>query len=112
MQCRAHVTQLGRHYSEIQSAGADVLIILGDSPERATRYAAATHAPFPVLADPAEEVYHRFGLHKALVVIQRTASVVVDREGTIRYLKRATNTFTWLHENRELLRVVQQLGSA
>lgn len=103
---------MGRHYPEFQAAGADVLILLGDSPERAARYAQAVHAPFPILADPDEEVYHRFGLHRALVLIQRTASVVVDREGIIRYLRRATNTFTWLHEQRELLAVVEQLGRA
>lgn len=96
----------------MQASGATVLVILGDSPERAARYQAAVHAPFPVLADPSEEVYHRFGLHKAFVLIQRTAAVVVDRDGTIRYLKRATNTLTWLQEYRELLHVVQQLGSA
>lgn len=110
MQCRSHVTQLGRQYPAIQAAGADVLVILGDSPERAARYAASVHAPFPVLADPAEEVYHRFGLQRAFLLIQRTASVVVDREGIIRYLRRATNTFTWLQEHRELLAVVERLG--
>lgn len=112
MQCRSHVTQLGRLYPELQAAGAEVLVILGDSSERAARYGASLHVPFPILADPEEVVYHRFGLHKALLLIQRTASVVVDRNGTIRYLKRATNPGTWLQESQELLQVVRQLGSA
>lgn len=112
MQCRSHVAQLGRLYPEIQAAGADVLVILGDSPERAARYGVSLHVPFPILADPTEAVYHRFGLHKAMLLIQRTASVVVDRDGRIRYLKRATNPGTWLQESRELVQVVRQLGSA
>src|SRR5690348_701027 len=112
MQCRSHVTQLGRLYHELKSAGAEVLVILGDSSERAARYGASLHVPFPILADPEEVVYHRFGLHKTLLVIQRTASVVVDRNGTIRYLKRATNPGTWLQESQELVQVVQRLGSA
>jgi len=112
MQCRSHVAQLGRLYPEFQAAGAEVLVILGDSPERAARYGAALHVPFPILADPTEEVYHRFGLHKALLLIQRTASVVVDRSGHIRYLKRATNPGTWLQESQELVQVVGQLGGA
>src|SRR5215472_3121401 len=112
MQCRSHVAQLGRLYTELQALGADVLVILGDTPERAARYATALHVPFPILADPTEAVYHRFGLHKAMLVIQRTASVVVDRNGRIQYLKRATNPGTWLQESQELVQVVRQLGSA
>src|SRR5262249_895463 len=111
MQCRAHVAQLGRHYSDFQAAGADVLVILGDSVERAKRYGAALGAPFPVLADPGHGVYHRYGLDKVLLVMQRTASVVVDRSGRIRYLKRATNPMTWLQERQELLHVVQALDN-
>jgi len=112
MQCRSHVAQLGRLYPELQAAGAAVLVILGDSVERAKRYGAALHTPFPILADPSQTVYHRFGLDKALLVIQRTASVVVDRSGRIRYLKRATNPTTWLQESRELLQVVQALAAS
>lgn len=112
MQCRSHVAQLGRLYPEVQSAGGDVLVILGNSPERAARYGAALHVPFLILADPTEAVYHRFGLHKALLLIQRTASVVVDRNGTIRYLKRVTNPGAWRQEGQELVQVVRQLGSA
>lgn len=110
MQCRAHVAQLGRMYKDFQTAAADVLVILGDTPERARRYAEALKTPFPVLADPDREVYRRFGLEKALLVIQRTASVVVDRQGVIRYIKRATNPMTWLQESRELLDVIRVLG--
>jgi peroxiredoxin len=112
MQCRSHVAQLGRLYTELQAVGTDVLVILGDTPERAARYATALHTPFPILADPTEAVYHRFGLHKALILIQRTASVVVDRTGIIRYLKRATNPSTWLQESQELVQVARQLDSS
>ena len=65
--------------------------------------------PFPILADPAHEVYHRFDLERVYLVMQRTASVVVDRNGTIQYLKRATNPQTWLQESQELLQVVEGL---
>jgi peroxiredoxin len=96
---------------EIQVARADVLVILGDSPERARRYAGALKTPFPVLADPERAVYHRFELEKNFIGIQRTASVVVDREGLIRYIKRATNPMTWLQESRELLEFVKGMES-
>jgi peroxiredoxin len=108
MQCRAHVAQLGRMVNEFRAAGAEILVILGDTLERAAKYAENLHSPFPVLADPERQVYREFGLDKALIVIQRTASVVVDREGMIQYLKRATNPNQWLQESRELLKIVQQ----
>lgn len=110
MQCRVHVAQLGRIYKDFQAASADVLIILGDTPDRARRYAESLHTPFPVLADPDRETYRRYGLEKTLLVIQRTASVIVDRQGVIRYIKRASNPMTWLQESRELLDVVRALG--
>jgi peroxiredoxin Q/BCP len=109
MQCRVHVAQLGRLYKDFQAAGAEVLVILGDTPDRALRYSESLHTPFPVLADPERDVYKVFGLEKALLVIQRTASVVVDREGVIRYIKRATNPMTWLQESQELLDTTRAL---
>lgn len=112
MQCRSHVAQLGRLYPEIQAAGADVLVILGDTPDRAARYGASLNVPFPILADPTHEVYHRFDLERAYLVMQRTASVVVGREGRIRYIRRATNPMTWLQESKELMQVVQGLDDA
>jgi peroxiredoxin len=89
-----------------------VLIILGDSQQHAARYAEALHLPFPVLADPSREVYHRYGLEKAYLLLQRTASVVIDRSGRIRYMKRVTNPMVWLQENQELVDVVMGLAKA
>jgi len=109
MQCRAYVAQLGRLYPEFQAEGAEVLVILGDTVQRAQNYAESLHLPFPVLADPDRQVYHQYGLGKALIFIQRTASLIVDRAGFIRYLRSATNPNTWLHESRELSQAVHDL---
>jgi len=107
MQCRSHVTQLGRLNDEFVKAGVQVLIILGDTLERAGRYAETLKIPFPVLADPERVVYHRFELQKNFIGIQRTASIVVDQKGVIRYIKRAVNPMTWLQESKELVQAVQ-----
>ena len=106
LQCRSHVAQLGRLNDEFVKAGAKILIILGDSLERARKYAETFKLPFPVLSDPEREVYHRFELHK-FIGIQRTASIIVDQNGVIRYIKRTINTLSWLQESKELLRAVQ-----
>jgi len=77
--------------------------------ERAIQYAEQLKVPFPVLADPERAVYHTFALDKVAFVIQRTASVIVDQEGVIRYVKRATNPMTWLQESQELLEFVKAM---
>lgn len=99
-------------YPDFQAAGTDVLVILGDTLERAHTYAAFLKVPFPVLADPDRAVYHRFDLEKAYILIQRTAEVVVDPDGVIRYMKRVTNPMQWLQESRELLQFVASLDQA
>ena len=106
MQCRAHVAQLGRMNEEFVKAGAQILVILGDTLERASKYAETLKTPFPVLADPDRAVYQRYELDK-FIGIQRTASVVIDQSGVIRYLKRSINPMTWLKESKELIQAVQ-----
>jgi peroxiredoxin len=98
-------------YRDFQQTGTDVIVILGDTPERARKYANITKAPFPVLSDPERAVYHSFDLDKAYILIQRTASVIVDRQGVIQYLKRATNPQLWREESRELLQAVKGLAN-
>ena len=112
MQCRTHVGQLGQLYQAFKAADTDVLVILGDTPERARKYAQSLKTPFPVLSDVDRAVYHAYGLEKALLIIQRTASIIVDRAGIIRYLRPATNPMVWLQESRELLRTAQHLAEA
>jgi peroxiredoxin len=111
MQCRSHSAQLGRLYKEFQAANCEILLILGESVEKCGRYADILHLPFPVLSDPDRGVYHRYGLDKAMVFIQRTASVVIDQSGTIHYLKTTTNPMVWLQESKELLEFVKSLAN-
>jgi thioredoxin-dependent peroxiredoxin len=107
IQCRAHVAQLGRMNIDFVKAGVQILIILGDTLDRARRYAETLKTPFPVLADPERVIYLRFELTKNFIGIQRTASVIVDQNGVIQYIKRSVNPMTWLQESKELLQAVQ-----
>lgn len=109
MQCRSHSAQLGRLYNEFQAANCEILLILGEPLGKAQRYAEILHLPFPVLADPERSVYHRYGLEKAMVFIQRSASIVLDRGGIIRYIRTATNPMVWLQESRELLNFIKSM---
>ena len=90
MTCRGHVAQLGRINQELMSHDTDVLVIGGGGVEAATKLERALKLPFPVLADPDRAVFESFGLDKKLF-IQRSATVLIDKNGTIRYILRATN---------------------
>jgi peroxiredoxin len=59
------------------------------------------------LADPERGVYRRYGLDKNFIGIQRTASIIVNQDGLIQYIKQVTNPMTWLQESKELLDAVQ-----
>jgi peroxiredoxin len=94
--------------AELVKAGVQVLVILGDTQERAREYAESTRAPFPILSDPERAIYHLYGLERGIFRLQRTASIIVDQDGLIRYLKRVTNPMTWLKESQDLLREVKR----
>jgi peroxiredoxin len=112
MQCRSHAAQLGQLFADFKAANCEILLILGGSLEKAKRYADSLHLPFPVLADPDRKVYHQYGLEMAMMFIQRTASVVIDQSGTIRYIKTTTNPMVWLQESKDLLLFVQSIKSS
>jgi peroxiredoxin len=109
MQCRSHAVQLGRLYAEFQAENFEILVVLGDTVEKARQYAELLHLPFPVLADPQRSVYHQYGLEKILL-IQRTASLIIDCNGTIQFIKTATNPMPWLKESQEVLKLVKSLS--
>lgn len=110
MQCRSHVAQLGRLYEQFKEAGADVLVIIGSDTAKASDYARITSAPFPILVDEKRKVYSTYELEKYFSLIQRTASIVVDKQGIVRYLKRTTLPNLWLQESRELLGFTDSLN--
>ncbi len=88
-----------------------MIVILGDTLENARNYVEILKLPFPVLSDPGRDVYRVYELEKYFMLFQRTASIVVDREGVVKYLKRTTNPNTWLQESRELFGFVDSMGS-
>lgn len=108
-QCRTHVAQLGRMYSQFQEAGTEVIVILGEGMEKAKEYADSIGLPFPILCDPDRAVYNLYELEKYFLLFQRTASLVVDKDGIVRYLKRTTVPNVWLQESRELLGFILSL---
>lgn len=108
-QCRTHVAHLGRMYEQFKEEHTEIIVILGEGMEKAREYAKSLDLPFPILCDPDREVYHLYELEKYFLLFQRTASLVVDKDGIVRYLKRTTVPNVWLQESRELLGFVFSL---
>ena len=107
MTCRGIAVQLGRMYQDLRSRETDVLLIGGGSTGAAARLARTLKLPFPVLADSDRAVYTGFGLDKVLF-IQRSATVLLDKKRTIRYIQRATNPRSSFDRN-ELLKAIAAL---
>lgn len=108
-QCRTHVAQLGRMYEQFRDADTEVIVILGEGMGKAREYADGVGLPFPILCDPDRAVYNLYELEKYFLLFQRTASLVVDKTGIVRYLKRTTVPNVWLQESRELLGFILSL---
>ena len=90
MTCRGHVASLGRINLELKSRDTDVLVIGGGNAAAAMKLGRSLKLPFPVLADPDRAVFGSYGLEKRLL-IQTSATVLIDKSGTIRFILRATN---------------------
>jgi peroxiredoxin len=99
---------LGRHYDDFKERNFQVLIILGENVEKAKRYCDLLHLPYTVLADPTRGVYQQYGLNKSFF-IQRTASVLIDCDGIIRYIRTATNPMVWMQETHEILEFIDSI---
>ena len=106
--CRGHAAHLARIYSALQADNTTVLVIGGGETAKAASLAQTYKLPFPVLADLDRAVYASFGLDKALGMIQRSATVIVDKGGIVRYIDRATLP-TGAFNEKELLAAVKGL---
>ncbi len=96
-------------YKDFLAENCEILLILGESQEKAKKYVESLHLPFPVLADPGRDIYHLYGLEKAYIFLQRTASIVIDTDGKIRYVKTTSSPMVWLQEINDLLSRIQAI---
>jgi len=100
---------LGKHFDDFKARNCEVLVILGDTVQKADQYCESLHLPYRVLSDPDRGVYHQYSLQKSFF-IQRTASVVIDCDGIIRYIKTTTSPMLWLQETHEVLEFIQTIS--
>lgn len=78
---------------ELERRDARVLVIGGGTAMAARMAARLLRLPFPVLHDPDRTVYRAYGFERKLGMIQQSGTVVVDREGILRYRTAGVNPF-------------------
>lgn len=78
-----HAAQLGRMKKALDERNATALVVGGGTrlaAQLATRW---LNLPYPVLHDPAREVYDAYGSDRLLGIYQQSGTVVIDAEGRI-----------------------------
>lgn len=84
--------QLATSEKQLLSYDATALIIGPGTPLEASKLSERLKVPYPVLADEDGQTYAAYGLRKVMFnTILQSATVVIDREGVIRYVRRSTN---------------------
>lgn len=64
--CQFDIHQLKEHYAELAAGGGQVLVVLQSDPAALARQLGAPDAlPFPLVCDPEQTLYRRFGIEPA-----------------------------------------------
>lgn len=88
--CTAEACSFRDSYEEFQDAGADVIGISFDSPEKHKRFAEKYRLPFTLLSDSKKEVLKAFGAPSLFFgFLAGRITYVVDAEGIIRHIYHA-----------------------
>ena len=72
-------------YQKFKSAGAAIVAISIDDPEKSAKLADSLKLPFPVLSDPGHKVIDTYGILDAGKEIATAAVFILDRQGVVRW---------------------------
>ena len=72
-------------YDKIKAAGADVVAISVDKPEKSRELSGKLKLPFPILSDVDHNVIDAYDLYNADGKISKPATYVLDTKGTVRW---------------------------
>ncbi len=72
-------------HEELQGAGAEIIGVSGDSPERHAHFKAKHMLPFKLLSDPDGRIRALYGVRFSLGLIPGRVTFVIDKNGLIRH---------------------------
>lgn len=104
--CQGHVRTM-RHLAD-QYSSVQFLVVGGGKIEEARRLASRFKLPFPVVADAQREAYAAYDLGKALGIMQRSGTAIIDGAGVLREFIGSYMPMSSLSE-REIKRVLDSL---
>ncbi len=97
---------MGRVRSQLEAQDCALLVLLPEPLGRARRLARLFRTRFPVLADPRRTAFRSFGFGRRWGFVQQSGTALVERDGTLSYIRRSTNPGGAL-DLAELMRAVE-----
>jgi len=97
---------LGGIRSQLEAQDCALLVLLPEPLERAQRLARLFRTRFPVLADPGRTAFRSFGYGRRWLLVQQSGTALVERDGTLSYIRRSTSPRGAL-DLAELMRAVE-----
>lgn len=79
------MASLAADYDKFKAAGADVLAISVDQPDKSQSMADKLKIPFPLLSDPEHKVIDAYDLFNAQGKIAKPAVFVLDKKAIVRW---------------------------
>jgi peroxiredoxin len=91
-QCNAHVQNMAKNKADFDAANVSVLIAVPEGPADAAAWKAKKNIPFPVVVGKAGTAHAEVGLlRKVFGAIQQSGSILLDKDGVVRYAHVSTN---------------------
>lgn len=95
-------------YEDFQQAGAVVIGVSSDSPERHQQFASSHRLPFLLIADQDGSLRKAFGVPKSLGLLPGRVTYVIDRAGIVRHV--FSSQFSADRHVAEALAIVRKLA--
>lgn len=83
--CRKQLASLATNYEKYKAAGAEVIAISVDAPEKNKKLSEKLNLSFPVLADDGHKVIDAYSILDPGGKIARAAVFILDKKGVIRW---------------------------
>lgn len=76
--CNLRVNTLIKRYNELSAAGLSIIAIFQSPTESIKKYVGKQDAPFPIIADPEQELYKLYGVTGSMLGMLKTSFRVKD----------------------------------
>jgi peroxiredoxin Q/BCP len=106
--CTAEACAFRDSFEVFTDAGADVIGVSSDSPEKHAAFASKHRLPFTLLSDQGGQIRKRYGVPAVLGLLPGRVTYVIDREGVVRQVFNSmTNIGQHVGDALEVVRKLQ-----